>query len=187
MEFCDKICMKKYNKRGVLMKKKSLIIVLMLLVFSFSMFSSGKEFKKGKIYVTPKIGLYTWAFNFGCNAEYALTENIGVGGDIMMAFFSDALSDLSVITPSAFLAYHFTQIEAKKLDVFAAAFLGYAIVSYKNSLITVGASSSLFLNPSVGARYYFSDTMAGYINLSFAALGAYTGLGAVIGVTFALK
>ena len=180
------------------MKRIFLITGLVLAIFTLPLVSAEAPFKKDGIYVTPKIGLYTWAFNFGVNVEYGITDVIGVGGDIMMAFWSDDWGILgkiseSVITPSAFVAYHFHEVIdlPAELDVFAALFLGYSIYSWDWDNGGIGdwgdsAGSSLFLNPTLGARYYFTDKIAAYLNLAFAALGAYTGVGGVIGVTFAL-
>lgn len=177
------------------MKTKIIIGMLMLMMVSVSGFAGAKEFSEGMWFLTPQIALYKYAPNFGASLEYALTENIGIGGTLMMAFWSDSgagwKASESLITPSFDGYYHFTKIEARKLDVFAGASLGYSIYSWNwnatgNKWSGAGASE-LFLSPFAGLRYYFTDKIAGYFNLHFNLIGDWSGVGAVIGATFRLK
>ena len=179
------------------MKLKSLAIVVLILFFASSLVAGEKEFKKGTWYLTPQVALYSYALNFGANLEMALTENIGVGGNLMLAFWSEdfgAWGGLSqtLITPSVEVLYHFIKIPVAKLDVFAGASLGFSIYSYSWDVAGVGddsgvGSSSLFLSPVAGARYWFSEKLAACLKVYFSAIGDFSSVGGVVGLTFILK
>jgi hypothetical protein len=135
------------------------------------------EFKKGEMYLTPQIGLNSYAVPFGANFEYAMTENIGIGGTVMMWIWSQG----TIIMPSVDGAYHFTRLDVDKLDLFAGASLGFAIFSAKGGY---SGSSGLYLSPFVAGRYWFSEKMAVSLRLNFSVIGDWTGVGGLLGVTF---
>lgn len=173
-----------------------IIGILMVMMLSLSGFAGKKEFSEGSWYLTPQVALYKYAPNFGASLEYALTENIGIGGTLMLAFWSDNAGGYgkisqTLITPSIDGYYHFTEIDAKKLDVFAGASLGYSIYSWSwdgpGSNWSDSGASNLFLGPFAGARYYFNKNTAAYLNLNFSLIGHWSSVGVVVGVTFKLK
>ncbi|MCU0289536.1 MAG: hypothetical protein MUF15_24470 [Acidobacteria bacterium] len=177
------------------MKTKVIIGILTVMMLTTSVFAGKKEFKEGSWYLTPQIVLYSYAPNFGASLEYAVTENIGVGGTLMFASWSEKNGygkvSQTLITPSVDGYYHFTEVGVKKLDVFAGLSLGYSIYSYSwngsgGSWGGTGASD-LFLCPFAGARYYFNRNTAFYLKLDFPVTGNWSGIGAVLGVTFKLK
>lgn len=178
------------------MNKKVIIGILMVVMFFLSGFAGENEFSEGSLFLTPQIALYKYAPNFGASLEYGLTENIGIGASLMLAFWSDNLgmngkASQTLITPSVEGYYHFTKLDAKKLDVFAGASLGYSIYSWSwdgpGGSWSDAGSSDIYLSPFVGCRYYFNKKIAAYLNLHFSVLGDRSGVGGVVGVTFRLK
>jgi hypothetical protein len=178
-----------------MMKKKLIMGLLVLCLFSLYGFSGEKEFSKGSVFITPQVALYTYAPNFGASLEIALTENIGIGGSIMFALWSEKnlgvkISE-SLITPSVDAYYHFTKIAVKKLDLFAGASLGFSIYSWSRDFAgddwgDVG-SSGLYLTPFVGGRYYLNKKFAVCLRLNVTAIGDWAGIGSVLGVTIKVK
>ena len=134
------------------------------------------QFHKGDKFLTPQIGLNSYAVPFGANFEAAITENIGVGGTVMMWIWSHG----TIIMPSVDGAYHFTKLGVDKLDLFAGASLGFAIFSAKGGY---GGSSGLYLSPFVAGRYWFFEKMAVSLRLNFSVIGDWTGVGGLLGVT----
>jgi hypothetical protein len=174
------------------MFKKAAVLLAVLLVISGLALATDKEFYKGGFYLTPQVGFASWggSIPFGVNAEYALTENIGIGGTAMFQFWSGAGWKESWITIFAEANYHFIKLPVDKLDLYVGAGLGYGIysVSYDSGYYTGGAGSSgLVLEPIVGARYYFSPKIAASVRVMAPLLGGVTGFGTTVGVTFALK
>ena len=150
----------------------------------------GKKFSKGSFYLTPQLGINTWAVPFGLNAEYAITLNIGVGGTVMSWFWGNIWYSYSIIYPSLEGAYHFTKLNMDKLDLYAGAGLGFAIFSYSTKVAgfsgTLG-SSGLVLGIILGARYYFTPNIAASLRINGSFLSGWGGFGGTIGVTFRLK
>lgn len=172
------------------MKFKSLAIVILVLFLVSSMTAGEKEFQKGSWYLSPQIALYSYALNFGANLEVAITENIGVGGTVMLAFWGDDWFSYTLITPSVEALYHFTKIKANKLDLFAGAAAGYSIYNYSDKNGGAGGgtgASGIFLTPVGGARYWFKPNLAAYAKLQFSLIGDFSGIGGVVGVTFVVK
>jgi hypothetical protein len=141
--------------------------------------SNSQVFLKGDMFLTPQIGINSYAVPFGANFEYAVTENIGVGGTVMLWFWSGA----SVILPAVEGAYHFTQLKVEKLDLFAGAGVGFAVFNAGDG---VSGSSGLYLYPYVAGRYYLSEKIALSLRLNIGVIGDFTGVGGLLGVTFRL-
>ncbi len=165
-------------------KRSILALFVLILCMSLALAAAPKgkknaqlQFHKGDKFLTPQIGLNSYAIPFGVNFETAITENIGVGGTVMMWLWSHG----TIIMPSADGAYHFTRLDVDKLDLFAGASLGFAIFSAKEGY---GGSSGLYLSPFVAGRYWFSEKMAVSLRLNFSVIGDWTGVGGLLGVTF---
>ncbi len=141
--------------------------------------STSQVFLKGDMFLTPQIGINSFAVPFGANFEYAVTENIGVGGTVMLWFWNGA----SAIIPAAEGAYHFTQLKVDKLDLFAGAGVGFLIF---NAGEGVSGSSGLYIYPYVAGRYYIADKIAISLRLNIGVIGDFTGVGGLLGVTFRL-
>jgi len=137
------------------------------------------QFHKGDSFLTPQVGINSWAVPFGASYEYAVTDNIGVGGGAMAWFWEGA----SVIIPSVDGAYHFTKLGVDKLDLFAGAGIGFAIY---NAGRGVSGSSGLYLSPFVAGRYWLSDKIALSLRLNFGIIGDWSGVGGLFGVAFRL-
>lgn len=167
------------------MKLKKVFFITLVILLSASLLSaayykkpvkkfSNLSFNKGVLYVTPQIGFNSWALPFGVNVEYAMTENIGIGGTVMAWFWSGQ----GVIVPSAEVAYHFTMLDVPKLDLSAGGGFGFAIA-------TGGGSSGIYPFVLLNARYFFQPKMA--INLRFnMSFGDWGSAGGLFGVTFIL-
>lgn len=170
------------------MKAKKSIFALLVLVLCMSLAlaaapkgkkSDGLQFHKGDKFLTPQIGLNSWAIPFGANFEYAVTENIGVGGTVMMWFWSGA----SVILPSVDAAYHLTKLDVDKLDLFGGVGVGFAIYNAGGG---IAGSSGIYISPFVAGRYWFSEKMAVSLRLNIGIIGDWSGVGGLLGVTFPL-
>jgi hypothetical protein len=174
-----------FHSGGKMNIKKIMLILLVLCVSSSLVLSAAPkrkkytqlEFNKGEMYLTPQIGLNAWAVPFGVNFEYAMTENIGVGGTVMMWFWSGA----SVILPSVDAAYHFTMLKVDKLDLFAGVGVGFAIY---NAGEGISGSSGIYISPFAAGRYWFSKKMGVSLRLNFGIIGDWTGVGGLLGVVF---
>ncbi len=182
------------------MKLKSFYVVLMaVLVMSAPMFVHSQsmsaarniqsEYQKGGLYLTPQVALYSYAFNFGAALEFGLTDNIGVGGTLMFAFWSDPGISYSLITPSVEGYYHFTQLDVDKLDLFGGAALGFSIYNFNSDDLWLDGTgtSDLFLSPILGGRYYVSEKIAVCLKLYISLVGGWAGVGGVLGATIVLK
>jgi hypothetical protein len=174
------------------MKKTLLVAVLALAVFAGMAQAGSREFYKGGIYVTPQIGLNSWGggMPFGAAVEYGLTENIGIGGSVMLDMWNQTYWSSTLVNFNADVAYHFTKIEAAKFDIYAGAGLGYSAYSFKyntgyENYSGVG-SSAIYIPIFAGARYYFSPKMAVSLRLVGSLTGNWSGFSGLLGVTFAL-
>ncbi|MEN8154398.1 MAG: hypothetical protein ABFR75_10285 [Acidobacteriota bacterium] len=165
------------------MRSKILIFVLSLILVSAFTFSAD-NFEKGGKYLTPQIGLNSYAIPFGASFGVGITDNIEVGGTLMLQFWGDIGFSFTVIQPSLDAFYHFTSLDLP-VDLFAGASLGYSVFSSDNDYFGVFASS-LYLSPMVGARYFIKDKLAISLKLYFSILGELGGVGTVLGATLVL-
>ena len=163
------------------------ILVVLLVVFlcsSLALSAAPKKkkyaqltFEKGKLYLTPQIGLNSYAIPFGASIEYAMTENIGIGATLMAWIWGDG----TLIVPEVDAAYHFTTLKVEKLDLFGGIGVGFAIWSAKGGY---GGSSGIYITPYVAGRYWFSEKMAASLRVNIGLIGDWTGVGGQLGVTF---
>lgn len=177
------------------MKKTLITGLLVLFLFSVYGFSGTNEFSKGSTFLTPQVALYSYAPSFGASIEYGMTENIGIGGSLMLAFWNTKIMGSkiseSLIIPSFDAYYHFTKIPVKMLDLFAGASLGFSIYSWSWDFAGDdwggAASSGFYLTPFIGGRYYLNKKFAICLRLNITAFGDWSGVGGVLGVTIRLK
>lgn len=174
------------------MKKTLMVVLLVGAVLAGTAQAGTKEFFKNGLYVTPQIGLNSWGggIPFGANVEYAVTENIGVGGSVMLNFWSEDYWSSTLINFNADVAYHFTKLNAEKFDLYAGGGLGYSVYSYKyksgyEDWGGVG-TSGLYIPIFVGGRYYFNPKTAVSLRLVGSLTGHWSGFGGILGVTFNL-
>jgi hypothetical protein len=179
------------------MVKKSLIIAAAILLIASVSSAAVKIppsqlFQKGKMWITPQIGLYSWGGSvpFGASFETAITPNIGVGGTAMAMFWGESEWTSSLIMLSADVAYHFTQLKVDNLDLYAGGGLGYSIYSYswKSGFSGTygGTGSGVYIATLLGARYYFTPKIAASLRL-VGSLTGWSGFGTQLGVAFNLK
>ena len=165
------------------MKINKILVIALAIVLCMSLALSaapkGKkkyaklEFNKGEKYLTPQIGFNSWTIPFGANLEYAMTENIGVGGTVMAWFWGGG----GLIVPSIEAAYHFTMLEVDKLDLSAGGGLGFAIATGG------GYTGAIYPFILLNGRYYFKPNMAFNLRLNM-SFGTWGSAGALVGVTF---
>ena len=174
---------------GGYMKLKNFLLTffLILLVSSLS-FAGPQEFNKNIFYITPQLGINTFTIPFGANVEYGITPNIGIGGTTMIWLWSNKYASETVIAISAEGAYHFTQLDLDKFDLFAGAGVGIAIYSYnQKSGFDWGdaGASGIFIAPFVGGRYFFNPKIAVCLKI-YGYIVSFGTFGATVGVTFGL-
>lgn len=174
------------------MKKTMVVVVLALAVLAGTAQAGTKEFFKDGLYVTPQFGVNSWggSIPFGVNVEYGVTPNIGVGGSVMLNFWSDEDWSSTLISFNADVAYHFTKLNAEKFDLYAGGGLGYSVYSWKWKDGGSGdggtGASGIYLPIFVGARYFFNPKTAVSVRLVGSLTGHWSGFGGVLGVTFNL-
>jgi len=173
------------------MNIKKIVLITLVLFLSASLLSAAyykkpvrrntsETFTKGDMFLTPQIGINSYAIPFGANFEYAITENIGLGGTVMIWLWSDMGYSQSIILPSVDAAYHFTKLEVDKLDLFAGIGLGFSI--YNSDWGT--GSSGIYIDPFVAGRYWFSDKIGVSLRLNIGLIGDWSGVGGLLGVVF---
>lgn len=176
------------------MKRFSVVAAaLLILGLASSVFAGTKEFGKGSLFVTPQVEFNSYTVPFGVSMEYGVTRNIGVGGTAMFWLWSDRYWSNTVIALSADAAYHFTQLDVDKLDLFAGASLGFLIYSwswksgYGSGIDGSSGSSGRGLSAFLAARYFFTPKIAVCLKTNFLIVGSWRGVGGVLGVTIRLK
>ena len=158
---------------------KKLVIVICLL--ALASLASAEGFEKGKTYLGPTIG-YGWGVGFGASGEYGVTEKIGAGGEFAYSSFTEKYTGYwayewkyTLIGVLAAGSYHFTP--GKLFDPYIKVGLGYFNwdASYKDasgsttvsSLYSAGYTSGIGFAGQLGARYFFSPTMAGRASIGW--------------------
>jgi len=150
------------------MKKLALLV---LLAAAMASLASAEGFEKGKSYIGPSIGI-GWGMGFGGQYEYGINEKFGAGADLAYTSFTDEFVGYKwKYTLIGFLAagsYHFTP--GKQFDPYAKLGLGFfnwdaeysdPYGHSSSSLYTAGYSSGIGFAGQLGARYFFSPTVAG--------------------------
>ncbi len=168
------------------MKKFLVILISVLFLLTLSV-SAETYFHKGGKYLTPQLGLNSYAVPFGVSYGMGITDNIEVGGTVMAYFWSDVGYSYSVITPALDVLYHFTTLNLESFDLFAGLNVGYAIVSWNSDFSSSGSyGSGLFLSPNIGVRYYFNKKFAVSFRAYFSAVGDLSGGGGLLGLTIVM-
>ena len=166
--------------------KKTLIgcaISIMSLSFAGETYAAGKSastasgtaFHKGAFYVGPSLGLgsgmgYLGGVAILANAEYAVTNDIGIGGSIGYWGYSQDYATIlgkysysyTIIPIVASGAYHF-HLNNNKLDLGVGLSLGYYIVNISTSGSALGGTSAGGSGIAWGifglVRYFVTDTI----------------------------
>lgn len=164
------------------MKTMSQLFLALVLVMMLAPTESIAQFNKPGQWVGAHFVL-TDPVGFGASFEYALEENIGLGGQLRYwswskDFFSATFTE-TVIMPQAVGNYHFQPNE--KVDPYVGARLGFAIYSYSYDVDDelmdpinedeATESSGLFLTFAGGIRYFFTPQWSGRGELEFQIAG----------------
>ncbi|MDH5721078.1 MAG: hypothetical protein OEZ13_10780 [Spirochaetia bacterium] len=132
-------------------------------------------FKEGDIYVGASVGPGFWGgAMIAGNFEYAVSKFIGVGGLIGYLSYDEKVwsttYSYTVIPVGVTVAYHFTFIKNKNLDVSAGVFTGYYSYSVDSTSTLTGAAVSTFAVGAYGAcRYYVAENIALKAKLGYGA------------------
>jgi hypothetical protein len=183
------------------MKKTMLVWIVVLCVGIMMSFAGNGKFGKGAMFISPVLGINSYAVPFGASVEYGINDKIGIGGTILYQSWGDSWGlnganygyNSTLITPSVQGIYHFTGIKAKKIDLYSGINLGYSIYSFSwdrdfsGSGETIVGGSGLYLSPFAGVRYYLSAKMALTASVNMSAVGDWSGVNSLIGVSFKLK
>jgi hypothetical protein len=173
----------KIFKGGIIaVKKLALALMVLLLTAGGTSWASTVGFEKGKTTLGPTIG-YGWDLGFGAQGEYGVTDKIGLGGDFAYTSFTDKFGwgygawyewKYTLIGILAAGSYHFTP--GKAFDPFVKAGLGFFhwSASYKDSygyssssVWTAGYTSGMGFTGQIGARYFFSPSVAGRASIGW--------------------
>lgn len=162
---------------------------------SVSVADGSSNFNRGDIFVTPQFGYNSYSPVFGVGIEYGITENIGIGGSLMVGFWSEKILTTkfsqTLINPSLDAYYHFSPATGKRTDFFIGLSLGYSIFSWSAESDYIewedSGSSGLYLSPVIGLRYFFSPKLILSAKSRYSAIGSFSGIGGEIGITFKLK
>ena len=173
--------------------KKVLMIAALVLALGASLAVAGPaEFSKGNFFLTPQVGFASWGGGvvpFGVNAEFAISNNVGLGGSVMYQGWTEEFGSVSLISFAFQANYHFIKLDASKFDLYAGAELGYGLynVSYDSGYSSgISGASGLVLAPVLGGRYFLSPTIALSLRLT-GSLVLRPGFGATVGVSFKLS
>ena len=164
-------------------------VAALILLFGLNVFSWGSKFEEKSIYITPQIGLNSWAIPFGAHVEYGLKKKIGIGIGTMFWIWSEELWTHKVINPTVDVAYHF-DVKVENLDMYTGAGLGVISYSWKWKgtdifVINPTYTSGIYFFPFIGGRYYFSPKTAFNLRIG-GILGNWGGFGTSIGISFVL-
>jgi hypothetical protein len=172
---------KKWQEEVMNLKKSGLIVLLSIVLLS-SAFAAGYRrpvhrssavFNKGNMLLTPQLVFIYHTTSLGANFEYAITRNIGFGGDVLL--FLEGSGGM-IISPE--VAYHF-DLKVDNLDVYAGA--GPAVAfSFSGD-----GGSEFGFKPFGGARYYFTPKIAAYFKF-LVFIGSGSSVGGAFGATFRL-
>jgi len=203
--------------------KKAVLLLIVIFVLAFSAFAlnkddieeekTGKKFAKGSMYVTGQIGIDSYVatdepfnalpFPFGASYEFALTDNIGIGGTVMFDKWSDYLGiwggkwTFRVFKPSLDITYHFNVNEMKGLNLFTGVSLGYSILSVSNELgsdYEGELKSEPHFAPFLGLHLYFWESLPGFFKnllitskVYWSVTGDFSGVTGAVGITYRIK
>jgi hypothetical protein len=158
---------------------KSLFVIA--IVFSATFASGQARYDKGDVLLNAGIGLgyyYAGGVPLQLSGEFAVNDVISVGpyfGYTSYTYnwgFGGGRWRYTFLDLGVRGSYHFSElfeIRNEKIDVYGGAFLGYLISSYSGD--DFGTSNpyggGLRLGIHVGARYFFSEKVAGYGELGY--------------------
>ncbi len=154
------------------MKKTISTFVLGLIVLGV-MQTANAQYQKGDKLVNLGVGLGTYGaggLGFGGSFEYGIHDAISVGAIAGYSGTSYYGSSFSVITIGARGSYHFNELLKlgnDKIDLYAGAGLAYRKVSWDalSGVLGNNYGGGVFPLIHLGGKYYFSNNLAGYVEL----------------------
>lgn len=159
------------------MKKILTIVFAVGLVFSATLASAQARYDKGDVLLNLGLGLGYYYGNGGvpliASAEFGVNEVITVGPYIAYTSRGYTGFRYTFIDFGVRGSYHFSElfeIDNEQLDIYGGANLGYAVskFSYDNSFYNDNIyPGRVQFGLHAGARYFFSEKVAGYGELGF--------------------
>jgi hypothetical protein len=158
------------------MSKKLFAFVAVVVALSFMVTATSQaQYKEGKSYLGPRVGLGVngTSFAVGAGYEYGVTPDISVGAliDYYSWDWGFGISYKYIIFGGQG-NYHFGKLLKwdSRLDPFAGLVLGYANISWSGTRPYLGWNpneSTLVLGGQAGIRYFVSPTVALYGQAGF--------------------
>jgi hypothetical protein len=166
------------------MKNFLKILCVIVIVFSANFASAQARYNKGDFLLNAGIGLgyyYAGGVPLLLSGEWAVNDVITVGPYLgytsyryNYGFFGSRYNyRYTFLDIGVRGSYHFSElfeIRNEKVDVYGGAFLGFLVSSYSGDDLTGyndPYSGGLRLGIHVGARYFFSEKVAGYGELGY--------------------
>jgi hypothetical protein len=164
------------------MKKQPVLLLASL--FCLVSYASYGQFEKGDKLLNLGIGVnsyYNGGIPLSASFEVGVTDEISVGGGLDYLSYNRSASSVdygfSVLYLGVRGSYHFNKLfnlDVEKLDLYGGASLGYRSFTWKDSSIS-GLSgtwgSGVFFGAHVGARYYFSPKLGGFLEVGAGGSG----------------
>jgi len=176
--------------------KKLLVVLMIVLLFTASIFCDDKKFSKGDIYITPQVAFYPEAPNFGISAEYALSDNFSLALALFYASWSGDTGLLFEIKEKIYsaaveAAYHF-DLPLPNTDVYAGAGVGFMNCSLTWTELAAGleekvSDTKINLTPFVGGRYYLTPNIAINVRAEYRTAELFDSFALSTGVSIKIK
>ncbi len=172
------------------MKKLSLLVMVL---FSTVVFS--QRIQEGGHQVNAGLGFSSgWGLPVFAGYDYAVTNDITIGGQINYATSSDTYATFkwnsTWVSFGANGNYHFNNVLQipNNFDVYAGVTLAYNLYSYDypselDAKYRTGSNSKMGFRGQIGGRYFFNDKFA--INVEFG--GGSVATGGRVGITYKLN
>lgn len=166
------------------MKKLVKFLCVAVMVFSAGLASGQARYDKGDVLLNAGIGLgyyYAGGVPLLLSGEFAVNDVISVGPYLgytsykyNYGFFGSRYDyRYTFLDIGVRASYHFSElfeINNEKVDVYGGAFLGFLISSFSGDSVTGyddPYSGGVRLGLHAGARYFFSEKVAGYGELGY--------------------
>ncbi|MEO5601131.1 MAG: hypothetical protein ABIR06_09405 [Cyclobacteriaceae bacterium] len=166
------------------MKKSVKFLCVIALVFSVTFASGQARYDKGDVLLNAGIGLgyyFAGGVPLLLSAEFAINDVFTVGPYLGYTSYSYRYSGFGTGYNYKYTffdlgvrgSYHFSElfeIRNEKVDVYGGAFLGFVVSSYSGDNFSGYSdpyAGGLRLGIHAGARYFFSEKVAGYAELGY--------------------
>ncbi len=146
-----------------------LLASMMLLcstTFAFAQFGPNPQFHNSDFYIGPRVGLGGIGgagVGLGVNAEYGITQQIGVTGTFGWSGYSSGYWTYTNLIVAVGGNYHVQVFNVKNLDTYAGLGLGWnfgSVASTDSRYVWDRSYGGFFWDLRVGGRYFISDKLA---------------------------